>query len=142
MVYLEGLRGGKLRTMATQCNSSRNHSEAGNPAPIRHLLTREQTNRLYLQTHIRTPCSTIRSEFGGRENAQTIRVRLDLHHTARTDFLMFFSPVPPDTLSAISAAHPKIKRPWRDKDSTSARFRQNKKPRRAFTGALSGVRPP
>jgi len=44
-----------------------------------------QTSRPYLQIDSRRPRTTTRFERGYWENAQTIPVRLDPHHTARTD---------------------------------------------------------
>jgi hypothetical protein len=86
---------------------------------------------------LQQPSVTTRFECGDRENAQTMRVRLEPHRIARTGSLLLFSLAPLNPLSRLGAP-PQIKRPWPDNDSTSAAFRQNKKPRRSFAGVLSG----
>jgi hypothetical protein len=45
-------------------------------------------------------------ERGNRENAQTTRVRLEPHHTARTGSLMHFSLAPPISPTVSLARHP------------------------------------
>src|SRR5215470_20397709 len=94
--------------------------QGGFGRPTRHPPTHAQPNRPYLQTRSRRPRTTTHDEYGHRENAQTTRVRSETHRTARTDFLKFFSPTPPDTHNPGVGAPPQIKRPWREKDITSA----------------------
>ena len=106
MICFEGKPSGKLPTKMRQRDHSEPRREAGSPGPTRHPLTRAQTNRLYLQTRIRRPRTTKRFECGDRENAQTTRARSEPHHIARTGSLMFFSPAPPNTLTAVTGAPP------------------------------------
>jgi hypothetical protein len=87
-------------------------------------LTRSPIDRIF-KLVTAGPRTTTRDECGYRENAQTIRVRSEPHRTARTDFVKFVAPSPPTSLIAVTGAALPIKRPWREKDSSSATASQN-----------------
>jgi hypothetical protein len=65
--------------------------------PSRHVPTPAQTSRPYLQIDSRRLRTTTRFERGYWENVQTIPVRLDPHHTARTDSGSLCSRAPSST---------------------------------------------
>ena len=125
-----------LAKLRSPGDNGRQHCHGGRGGPTPHLLTHE-TNRPCLQTRSRRPRTTIRCECGGRENVQTMPVRLGAHHIARTGFLMLFSLDRPHCHPICTDAAPQIRRPWPDKDPTSSGFRQ-KNPGAHSPGLLSG----